>query len=84
MSKKQVYPKTTEQDIALPEKLLAKGNLPYKFAIRVRAVLCRAQKQPTGMIAEILHIMPTTVSQYVKETLIKARRAFNSVSFHFL
>ena len=33
MNKKQVYPNTTEQDVTLMEKLLAEGNLPYKFAI---------------------------------------------------
>lgn len=53
----------SEKEVMLT--LLNDPNLKHKFAIRVQAVLGRAEKKRTNDIANLLHVHPVTISQWV-------------------
>jgi transposase len=53
-------------DKALMEKLLISGQIKHKYAVRVQAVLNRADGKPAAMIADILCISVNSVTQYIK------------------
>lgn len=62
---REVLPITTDEDIALMEKILAAGNLQHKYAIRLQTVLNRARGKSTNDTASFLGINVVTVSRYV-------------------
>jgi len=62
---REVLPNATNEDIAFMKKILDKGNINYKYAVRIQTVLNRAEGRTTTDTAAALGIHPVTVSQYV-------------------
>jgi transposase len=63
---REVLPCLNAEDKDLMEKILAAGTIRHKFAVRLQAVLHRANGKGTNDIAGFLGIHPMTVSLYVK------------------
>jgi hypothetical protein len=60
---REIYPNTTDEDIALMDTILLVGNIQHKYAIRLQAVLGRARKRSTDNTAAFLGINIVTVSK---------------------
>ena len=61
----KVLPNITPEDRVLMEKILSSGNISHKYAVRIQAVLSRANNFSTTETAKILQIDIVTVSRYV-------------------
>ena len=62
---REVIPTATSEEIALMKKILDKGDISYKYAVRIQTILNRADGRTTTDTAAALGIHPVTVSQYV-------------------
>ncbi len=62
---KALQPQFDPEDKELMEKLLSTGHIEYKYAVRLRTVLLRAQGEGTGDIARFLGIHQSSVSEYI-------------------
>jgi transposase len=63
--KREILPKSTDEDLSLMEHILAKGDLQHKYAVRIQTVLNRARGKTTNDTAAFLGINIVTVSRYV-------------------
>jgi len=51
---REVLPITTAEDLAFMERILDKGDIKYKYAVRIQTVLNRAQGRSTNDTAAAL------------------------------
>jgi transposase len=62
---KKIEVKTNDTELKVLEKLLEKGHLKHKYAVRIQTILNRAQGKHPKEIAEYLHIHPSTISGWI-------------------
>jgi transposase len=62
---REVFPNCEAEDIAFMEKILEKGDIKHKYAIRIQTVINRARGRSTTDTAAALGLHIVTVSQYV-------------------
>jgi len=63
---REVLPITTAEDLAFMERILDKGDIKYKYAVRIQTVLNRAQGRSTNDTAAALGLSIITISRYVR------------------
>jgi transposase len=62
---KKLQPELNQEDRELMEKLLSAGRIEYKYAVRLKTLLLRANGKGTAEISEFLGIHRSTVSLYI-------------------
>lgn len=63
---REVLPNATAEDIAFMAKILDKGAIQHKYAVRIQTVLNRAEGRSTNDTAAALGLHIITVSRYVR------------------
>jgi DNA-binding transcriptional ArsR family regulator len=63
---REVLPEVSNKDIAFILRILEKGDIKHKNAIRLRTILNRVQGKSTTDTAAALGLNPVTVSRHVR------------------